>query len=48
MLESGKIKFKKLRTVVDYPNNGGIVHCSQAHCQKNGKTKLEAMKELLA
>ena len=47
MLGGGKIKFNNLRTVVDYPNKGVLVHCSQAHCNNNGKTKIEAMKELV-
>lgn len=47
MLSSKKIDFNKLHTVVDYPNKGLLVHCSQAHCHKNGKTKFDAMKEMM-
>jgi hypothetical protein len=44
MLSSGKIKFKKMNEVKDYPENGKLIHCSQDKCKN--KTKLEIMKEL--
>jgi len=47
MLASGKIDFKKFTTVVDYPSSGILVHCSQWHCEKNNKNKVDAMKELI-
>ena len=37
----------KLRYVVDYPNNGPLVHCSQRFCSENKTNKLEAMTNIL-
>lgn len=47
LLDSGKIDFNRSNLVVDYPENGSMVHCNQECCKKNNKTKIEAMKELL-
>jgi hypothetical protein len=39
--------FQPLNYVVDYPNTGSLVHCSQRFCEINQKSKLEAMTEIL-
>jgi hypothetical protein len=47
MIASGKIEYNKINLVSDYPKKSVLIHCSQAHCQKNSKTKIDAMRELM-
>jgi hypothetical protein len=47
MLSNMKDQFNKVDYVVDYPKIAPLIHCSQNHCKKNKKNKLQAMNEVL-
>ena len=38
---------EKVDLVVDYPHSGSLVHCSQAITARNGKIKIDAMRDVI-